>query len=66
MVEEGMEINSDEYQELYNKIVADEEALLKLYSANEDLKNSIRTLRWKEYKEFQETLDKIDADMKHI
>ena len=65
-VEEGLEINSDAYQELYNKIVADEDAMYKLYSANEDLKMSIRNLRWKPFKEFQETLDKIESDFNHI
>ena len=65
-IEEGLEINSDAYQELYNKIVADEDAMYKLYSANEDLKMSIRNLRWKPFKEFQETLDKIESDFNHI
>lgn len=65
-IEEGLEINSGAYQELYNKIVADEDAMYKLYSANEDLKMSIRNLRWKPFKEFQETLDKIESDFNHI
>lgn len=64
--EEGLQINSSEYQELYNKIVADEQALLKLYSSNEDLKMSIRNLRWEEYKKFQETLENITGDLSHI
>lgn len=64
--DEQFEINSDEYQKLYNEVTADEEALLKLYSANEDLKMSIRNLRWKPFKEFQETLDKIESDFNHI
>lgn len=64
--DEQFEVNSDEYQKLYNEVAADEEALLKLYSANEDLKMSIRNLRWKPFKEFQETLDKISSDFNHI
>lgn len=64
--DEQFEINSDEYQKLYNEVAADEEALLKLYSANEDLKMSIRNLRWKPFREFQEMLDKISSDFNHI
>lgn len=65
-VYEGLEVNSQEYQDLYNQIVKDEQQLYNLYSTYEDLKMSIRNLRWKEYKKFQETLDKISSDFSHI
>lgn len=63
---EGLEVDSEEYQNLYNEIVKDEQQLYNLYSANEDLKMSIRNLRWEEYKKFQETLEKISSDFDHI
>ena len=62
----GFEVNSEKYQELYKQITDDENAIISLLSANEDLKDSIRTLRWKPYTELQDKLDNINSDLEHI
>lgn len=57
---------SDKYQELYKQIVEDENAIISLISTNIDLQNSIRDLRWKPYKELQETIETINSDLEHL
>ena len=63
---EGAQINSERYEELYKTITDGESAITSLLSTNEDLKESIRTLRWKGYNEFQEQLNTINSDLEHI
>lgn len=66
IAEEGAQINSERYEELYKTITDGESSITSLLSANEDLKESIRTLRWKGYNEFQEQLDTINSDLEHL
>ena len=66
IAEEGAQINSERYEELYKTITDGESAITSLLSANEDLKDSIRTLRWKGYNEFQKQLDTINSDFEHL
>ena len=60
------EVDSDQYEEAYNAITSDESAILSLLSANEDLKDSIRSLRWKPYEELNKELDDIVSDLQHV
>ena len=63
---QGDQINSDEYEKLYKTITDSESAITSLLSTNEDLKESIRTLRWKGYNDFQEKLNTIKSDLEHL
>lgn len=62
----GYEVNSEKYQELYKQITDDESAIYSLLSANEDLRDSIRNMRWKGYEELQDNLDDVKSDLEHI
>ena len=66
IAKEGAQISSERYEELYKTITDGESAITSLLSTNEDLKESIRTLRWKGYNEFQKQLDSINSDLEHI
>lgn len=66
IAEKGWAINSKAYEEAYDQITQDESAILSLFSANEDLKDSIRTLRWKPYTELNKELDQTKSDLEHI
>lgn len=60
------DVDSDKYQELYNNIMGDVEAMQKLLETNEDLKDSIVELRWKNFEDFQKTLDNAISDYEHL
>lgn len=60
------DVDSDKYQELYNNIMGDVEAMQKLLETNEDLKDSIVELRWKNFEDFQKTLDNAVSDYEHL
>ena len=62
----GYDINNPNYEELYKTITDDEQAIIQLLSANEDLAESIRNLRWQPYAKFREELDHISSDLDHI
>ena len=66
IAKEGAQISSERYEELYKTITDGESAITSLLSTNEDLKESIRTLRWKGYNEFQEKLNTINSDLEHL
>lgn len=62
----GYEVGSEKYQEQYKIITDSENAILSLLSSNEDLKQSIRTLRWKPYEELREKIKQIGSDLDHL
>ena len=57
----GWKEGSEEYQEQYEAIMKDEEAIRNLLESNEELKASIVELRWKPFEDLQKKLsDSID------
>ena len=60
------DIDSENYKEYYDAIVADEQEIIKLIESNEELKKSIRDLRWKPFNELQETINNTIEDLDHL
>ena len=60
------DVNSDKYQELYNEIMDDVDAMYKLLETNEDLKEAIVELRWKAFEELERRLDNAISDYEHL
>ena len=63
---DGLRKDSELYQTETGKIANWENQILSLLSANEDLKKSMRDLRWKGYNELHKQLDTIKSDFDHI
>lgn len=61
-----LEIGSERYQELYEKLTKDQTAMINLLSTQEDLKKSIRELNWKPYEDWKKTMDNVSSDFEHI
>ena len=62
----GWEIDSEQYKEAHDAIVQDEQDILKLLESNEELKESIRTLRWKPFTDLQKRLVNAISDLEHL
>ena len=60
------EKDAEEYKELYDAIMADEQEIFNLLQSNEELKQSIRELRWKPFKELQKQLVEVNEDFEHL
>ena len=60
------DVNSEKYQELYNEIMGDVDAMYKLLESNEDLKEAIVELRWKAFEELERRLDNSISDYEHL
>ena len=64
--EKGYEVDSDEYKNLYDWIQKAETECINLVNANEELKQSIRNLRWEPYKNLQNDIKNVVSDMQHL
>lgn len=62
----GWRTDSENYQEYFDAIVKDEQAIFDLLEANEKLKESIVTLRWKPFNELQNLIKEAVADYDHL
>lgn len=62
IAQNGWEVGSEQYQEYYEAIMKDEEAIYSLLEANEDLKASIVELRWEPFNNLQEKLSQAIDD----
>lgn len=61
-----LSVDSERYQELYEKLTKDQSAMISLLSTQEDLKESLRTLNWKPYEKWKTSLDKITDEFQHL
>jgi chromosome segregation ATPase len=61
-----LQVGSERYQELYGHLTEIEGAMIDIFSSNEDIAKSLRTLRWKPYEELKRNLDNVIADYKHL
>lgn len=59
-------VNSEKYQELYNELMNDVDAMYKLLETNEDLKEAIVELRWKAFEDLERRLDNAISDYEHL
>lgn len=66
IAQNGWEVGSEQYQEYYEAIMKDEDAIYSLLEANEDLKASIVELRWKPFDDLQEKLSNSIDDLDFI
>ena len=66
IAQEGWLPGSEQYQEYYEAIMKDEEAIYQLLEGNEDLKASIVTLRWKPFEDLQEKLSQSIDDFDYL
>lgn len=66
IVQEGWQVDSDNYKEAYDAIVKDEEAIMNLLTSNEQLKDSIREVRWKPFVQLHEQYEILTEDLEHI
>lgn len=62
----GDDIDSEHYKEAYDAIMQAEQEVFKLIESNEELKKSIRELRWKPFKDLQEELTNVIEDYDHL
>jgi hypothetical protein len=62
----GYEIGSEKWNEAYQSIQEAEQAIIQLSTANEQLKDSIRTLRWKPFERFATQLQNTLADLEDL
>ena len=62
----GWDIDSENYKEAYDAIMNDEKEILNLLESNEDLKQSIRALRWKPFEEFEKIVEEAIGDYDHL
>lgn len=60
------DIDSENYKEYYDAIVADEQEIIKLIESNEELKKSIRDLRWKPFNDLQDQINNTIEDLDHL
>lgn len=60
------EVDSEKYKELADAIAKDEQEIYKLLESNEELKASIRELRWKPFHDLQEELNQTVEDFDHL
>ena len=60
------DIDSEQYKEYYDAIVADEQEIIKLIESNEELKKSIRELRWKPFNDLQDQINNTIEDLDHL
>ena len=63
---EGLRKDSPRYEQETEKIANWENQILSLLSSNEDLRASMRNLRWKGYAELRKQLDDTISDLEHI
>ena len=66
IAQEGWLPGSEQYQEYYEAIMKDEEAIYQLLEGNEDLKASIVSLRWKPFEDLQEKLSQSIDDFDYL
>lgn len=62
----GDAVDSEHYKEAYDAIMQAEQEIFKLIESNEELKKSIRDLRWKPFKDLQEQLVNTLEDFDHL
>ena len=61
-----LQYGSERYQELYGAISDAEEAIVNLAATNEDLKASVRSLRWKPFEDLKKQINDIISDYNHL
>ena len=61
-----LSVDSERYQELYEKLTKDQSAMISLLSTQEDLKESLRTLNWKPYEKWKTSMDKTTNELQHL
>ena len=66
ILNKGLQRGSERYQELYGKLTDAETEMINLVSANEDLKESIRTLRWKPFEDLKRQIENSVSDITHL
>lgn len=66
IAEEGWAKDSENYKEYYDAISSDEQKIYDLLESNENLKKSIRELRWKPFVELEKRLDEAISDYEHL